>query len=113
MLMRQEMQCVSGGITDSIFPKTENYMYSRSSHQKRLSSLYASEKYESLMDMFFCIVFPEYKPTCFKFYEDRNLPLRKLLSREKVSLYDEILFLNLKSIRNKEEWEVLSDIGIC
>lgn len=113
MLMIQEMHCVNNGMTASIFTKTESYLHSRKSHQKRLSSLLISAEYKSLMDMFFCIIFPEYKDACFQFYKDKKLPLRALLSGKQVELYDKILLTNLMSMRKKEDWEILLDVGMC
>jgi hypothetical protein len=105
----QEIRCTRGGITESIFTKTESYLFSCSKHQEGLSSLKNADDYRSLVDLIFCIIFPDYKKTCFQFYVDGKNPLRKVLPQSRVKKYDKIMLKNLKSLR-KKDWEIISDI---
>ncbi len=94
MMMQSQMQEITGGITSSIFKKTEMFLLSSSDHQNALQHVVSRKdvgKYHSLMDFLFCELYPNpWKSLCFQFYDDseNTLPLRDALTPKEISVYD-------------------------
>ena len=115
MMMQQQLQLqhIVGGATSSIFVKTEKYLFSKSRHQEGLALLGITDEYQSLMDAYFCLIFSEHKPACFRFYKGSGPQLRFVLSKERIRFYDEMLLMNLRAMKKLRDWEILSDLRMC
>jgi len=108
---RQQLQRVVGGATEdpTIFPRTHKVLR-RVSTQKVLLETYKMEceGYRSLMDALFSETFPQWKPLCFAFYQDRALPLRLILKPEHARSIDTLLLTYLqmaKGLGKEEVWD--------
>ncbi len=73
-------QKVNGGLTNTIFPKTEALL-NNSEYQEALQYVASKKKmtnYQSMMDFLFCELFPHpWRNRCIDYYNDKGKPVRK------------------------------------
>ena len=90
------------GITDSLFPKTEELLeqlkFQRILKAMILNSNGSVQNYRTLVDFYFCETFPEWKESCFQFYKDDKLQLKDhpSITKSKIRMYDNTLSVTLK-----------------
>jgi hypothetical protein len=109
-----------GGLTHSIFKKSEAWLMENSDRQKAIQKIRypnPAKNYQSVMDFLFCEVFEQFKKPCFDFYRGSNQQLRGLLTEEEILSYDETLLRILKlgydlhHTQQRVSWKtVLSDV---
>lgn len=86
----QEMG-VLGGITLSVFQKSESWLLESSNHQEVIQKVghpRRAKRYQSLMDFLFCELFVKFRKPCFAFYEEEGPPLRDIITKEEIETYD-------------------------
>ena len=85
----QELQ-LTGGATQTIFPEVEALLQASSDIQHALdyvASRKRADRYESVMDFLFCELYPEWRPACFRFYLNREAPLRERITMAQRTVY--------------------------
>lgn len=78
------MLAISGGATDSIFPKIDS-MLEETFFQKALEFVAAKkhmDRYNSMVDFLFCEIWIEFQPSCMKFYKGAGPKLKEMISEE-------------------------------
>ena len=91
MLCVQQSLALIGGATESIFPQVEALLLSNTDYQDALqyvASRKNMDRYRSMMDFLFCELFPEWKASCFRFYENEGPALREQISIEEILHYN-------------------------
>jgi len=84
-------------MTHSALLKSYDWLVESSDHQNALREIAEVadekdiEKYRDIVDFAFCEIFPRMRPACFRFYEDRELPLREMYSKDHLNNFDTIL----------------------
>lgn len=98
----QELQTA----TESLFPEIDKLLENRR-YQRALRPLVARrtrKQYRSMVDLLFCELFPEYQDACFAFYNDDGDPLRDILPREEVGIFNAFMLLALDQlVRNEDQ----------
>ena len=89
---------VSGGCTQSVFPAVDNLL-KETDFQLALEHV-ASKKnmdvYRSMVDFLFCEIFIKFKKGCFRFYDDKGPPLRKVVTDQaKLRWFEKMLIRSL------------------
>lgn len=97
MGLRMEL---TGGISDTVFPKAEDLLLSSTNYQEALEFVADKRRmraYESMMDYLFCESFPSWKPDCRRYYQGKGPQLidHPTLTDTMVKRYDELLCLVL------------------
>lgn len=100
MLIQQtrQVQSLSGGTTDSVFPAIEAWLEADSDRWKaftRIRGRKSAERYQSVMDFLLCEVIPQYRKACFAFYNDDGHPLRDLATHAELRSIEARLMLFL------------------
>jgi hypothetical protein len=93
----QAMQ-ISGGATQSLFPRVEALLFSSSEYQQALRHVSSKKKmsgYRSVMDFLFCEIFTEYQRACRQFYDDKGPSLQEILSYEQCLIFEDALLRGL------------------
>lgn len=97
----RQAQQVTGGISDSVFPKVDAWLQDDGDHQRALEHI-ASRKscmddYRSQVDFIFAELHPSWRGKTFAFYEGRGKQLRFLIT-DKERLYYEARMLALLEV---------------
>ena len=96
---------ISGGASRSLFSGVESWLR-MDDHEEVIQGLAekASMDYRSLVDLVFCEIFTEYRAACRAYYEGTGKPLRKLLKRSELHLYQSVMLyaLSMAYVRAKE-----------
>lgn len=97
----RQAQKVSGGITESIFPKVEEWLQEDGDHQAALDHICSRKScmddYRSQVDFIFAEMHPSWRGKTRAFYENRGKQLRYLIN-EKERLYYEARMLALLEV---------------
>jgi len=98
--MIQSLQ-ICGGMTQTIFPQVEALLLNGTEYQKSLEFVGSRkniDRYNSLMDFFFCEIFDEYKVDCFKYYNDteKNPKLKDIITLEQLVIFNNTLLKALE-----------------
>jgi hypothetical protein len=83
----------------SVFPMSERWLRQRSDHQmaaKHVKGKHKKEKFRSLMDYLFANCFQGTFLMVYRYYEDKEPPLREILTREQCFMVDSYLVAALK-----------------
>ena len=87
---------INGGVTESIFPKVEKRLNGKSLEALQfVASKKNMDKYKSVIDFFFCEIFPDWQDECFAFYKNNGCNLKKMLTPEEVASYESWLLIAL------------------
>lgn len=82
LVMRQGL-ALTGGMTQSIFPRVEALLVGSGSKYSEALCAIASRKdmnrYQSLMDFLICEIYTMYKKHCFFYYDDNGPNLKSML----------------------------------
>ncbi len=104
MRLEQHQLLLSGGLTQTVFPETEQLLEDLD-YQAALafvSTWKDMNRYHSMMDFLFCEIFIEYRAGCFAYYEEDGKPMLKdILSEEVLARYDHWLMAALKLAAEK------------
>lgn len=104
MRLEQRQLLLTGGMTQTIFPETEDLLH-EIDYQSALAFVSTRKdmnRYHSMMDFLFCEIFIEYRAGCFAYYEEDGKPmLRDILSEEAITRYDRWLTAALKLAAEK------------
>lgn len=104
MRLEQRQLCLTGGMTQTIFPETEDLL-GETDYQAALAFVSTRKdmnRYHSMMDYLFCEIFIQYRAGCFAYYEEDGKPMLKdILSEEEVARYDRWLMAALKLAAEK------------
>jgi len=87
----RQAQQVSGGATDSIFPKVDAWLQEDGDHQRALDHIAGRkdmDRYRSQVDFVFAELHPEWRNKTFAFYADRGKQLRFLLADKQRAFYE-------------------------
>jgi len=93
------IRLLCGGMTQTIFPLVESYLREESDREKALEFVAAKknmDRYESVMDFLFCEVFPSFRNRCFAYYEDREKPLREIITEGQRQEFEKLLLCAVK-----------------
>ena len=107
--MRQTMDTIEGGLTETIFPKTGKKLTDPEYMEafKFIALRKNINKYKSIMDFLFCETFPiPWKYKCYLYYNNIGLPLRKIDTFNSV-YYDDILCNLLLELCKKHKQYIL------
>lgn len=86
---RQEL-ALTGGMSQTVLPRVEEWLQQSSDHQSALNHLgngRLSDRYHSVIDSLFCKTFPEWESSAQAFYADKGPPLRDLASPAELDIY--------------------------
>jgi len=73
---------ITGGMTDSILPRVDEWLLACSDHQEALRYIAPErtmESYRSMVDFLLCETLPLYRKPCRAYYRDQGAPLRELM----------------------------------
>ena len=87
--VQQELE-LTGGLSETVLPRVEEWLQQSSDHQRALSHLgngRLSGRYHSTIDALFCKTFPEWESSAQAFYADKGPPLRDLASPAELDIY--------------------------
>jgi hypothetical protein len=99
--LAQELS-ITGGLTQSVFPRSERWLKKSSKHQRALRELFEKSdddrlaKYRSLMDAVFCESFPHEQEACFAYYANKGPKLNELKRATTLKKYDSFLLRMLQ-----------------
>lgn len=114
--MKLELEAVHalrlcGGATESIFPKVEALLIAGDSQYLEALEFVGKRKnmrrYKSVMDFFFCELFPEFKGACFRFYDERGPQLKDMITIEQLHDFSNKLLIALDlatTLLKAEKW---------
>ena len=88
---------IAGGATLSVFPTVESRILEDYETRKAFKFVAKTKKvnrYRSVMDFFFCELFPEWRRPCVAFYED-GPQLVDILSDNQIKLYERAMWVAL------------------
>jgi len=74
---------IDGGTTTTIFPLIEKTLHDRSKLKAAVETVAGGDDpdhYQSYIDYLICQVFPQFRPSCFAFYEDEGPQLREQIT---------------------------------
>lgn len=95
--LRQDID-VSGGMTQTVFPRVEKWLKRTVKNQNTIKRLAIRKKigrYESLIDFLFCEIFTSFRQSCFEYYEGRGNKLNDIISDKEARYYDDFLIFVL------------------
>lgn len=84
----------------SMLKKSERWLRDDSHRMhalERLQDPYRADLYIDLVDYLFCEIFTWHQEDCFAFYDDKGPPMRKLMSKDEIDLYDRFMLNCLKA----------------
>ena len=121
LIQHQQLKCIldlsmTGGLTDTVFPRTERKLNRQNryiDYQKALKFVIGSkrfEDYESVMDFIFCETFTDWRTPCQEYYRGNEVQLKDHLSATPsmlavwdMILCDRVLEHCLKTYLNKSK----------
>lgn len=89
---------LEGGLSQSVFPQVEKWVYSKSDHAELLQELvpFVEIEYQSLLDLLFCESYRDQQEACLAFYEGKGPPLRELCTGKELQMFERGLLLSCK-----------------
>lgn len=101
---------ICGGATEFVFPAVEQLLKKNADYRialKYVASRKSMYRYASLMDFLFCEIYSEYQLECFKFYADRGLPFKQIITgrnvKEMTDVMLRVLEIALEAYRKEEK----------
>lgn len=82
---------LTGGATQSIFTEVEALLFGNSDYQRALEYVAARKKFErycSVIDFLFCELHPEWRASCFRFYNDEGPQLKDQITEEQIKTFE-------------------------
>jgi hypothetical protein len=104
MRLEQKLE-LSGGLTSSIFPKTERWL-ERGKHMVVIRMMFSdriAKQYQSVMDMVFCETFRHWKQSCMDYYDGREERLTAQLTSDQAKLYDLFMLRMVQAAWNRPQ----------
>jgi hypothetical protein len=91
--LKQELD-LTGGMTNSVFPLVEKWLFDEGDHQEALDFVAArknQDRYHSVMDFLFCEIFVKYRWSCSQYYEHDGKKLAEIISEQQRQEYQDVL----------------------
>ncbi len=82
---------VCGGVTDTIFPKTESMLLDNLDCQRALEYVAARKRmdaYRSMIDFMFCELYSEWRMSCKRFYAGNGPQLKDQITDQQIEYFD-------------------------
>jgi hypothetical protein len=118
MGLRQSQLQVTGGLSQTVFPRIDQLLISDSENQKAIKWVARNKdmnRYRSIVDFILCEMQPRFRPSCFRFYKDKGPPLRDMLDADVLFVIEDDLIRGLKTARcwmeeaRKASWKQLRE----
>lgn len=94
MILILEVPDITGGTTESIFPRTEKMLTKITAYMKALKYVASRKKmdrYRSVVDFLFCELNPAWKSSCQKFYDEEGPQMKDLITERRAKEFDRML----------------------
>jgi len=92
-----------GGLTESIFPRVEQWLQLSSDHAESLKYIAARKnmnRYRSVVDFLFCEIFLRFRSRCFAYYDERGKKLAEIITESERQEFENVLMTALQGAYN-------------